>query len=129
MVFTIEGFSKVFVESRPEWDLNPRLLTTEIYSDALTDWAITPWVQLALISSPNMKVIGCLVTSKSGHKVIIHFLHFFCYHDFVDHWCKQNKITWKPRFNCKRCKTCICRIVPSIKSFEQRTKILWRESG
>ena len=37
MVFTIEGFPKVFIESRPEWDLNPRLLTTEIYSDALTD--------------------------------------------------------------------------------------------
>ena len=44
MVFITEGFFEVAIESWPEWDLNPRPLN----SDALTDWAIRPWVQLAL---------------------------------------------------------------------------------
>ena len=34
-------FFEVAIESRPE------STTTELYSDALTDWAIRPWVQLA----------------------------------------------------------------------------------
>ena len=43
-----EGVFEVAVESWPEWDLNPRPLNTESLSDALTDGAIRPWVQLAL---------------------------------------------------------------------------------
>ena len=43
-----EGVFEVAVESWPEWDLNPRPLNTESLSDALTDGAMRPWVQLAL---------------------------------------------------------------------------------
>ena len=46
LVFTTEGLLEIAIESWPEWDLNPT--TTEFCSDALTDWAIKPWVQLAL---------------------------------------------------------------------------------
>ena len=41
MVFITEGFFEVAIESWPD-------TTIEFRSDALTDWAIRPWVQLAL---------------------------------------------------------------------------------
>ena len=42
MVFTIEGFLEVVIEG---WLDEPT--TTEFHSDALTDWAIKLWVELA----------------------------------------------------------------------------------
>ena len=46
MVFTTEGLFGVAIESWPEWDLNPWPLN--FLSDALADWGIRSWVQLAL---------------------------------------------------------------------------------
>ena len=41
--WNIEGFLEVAIESWSKWDLKPRPL-----NHALTNWAIKPWVQLAL---------------------------------------------------------------------------------
>ena len=46
MVFATEVFFEVAIEKRPEWD---SLLTiNEFHLDTVTDWAIKPWVQVAL---------------------------------------------------------------------------------
>ena len=46
MVFTTEEFSEVVYRKLAWVGFEP--MTTEFRSDALTDWAIRPWVQLAL---------------------------------------------------------------------------------
>ena len=75
-----------------------------------------------------MKTIGCLVTSKWRHNYYTDtnpFFALFHYHDVIDCLCQPKKITWKPHFYVKRCKTFLCTIVPSIKSFEHGTRTSW----
>ena len=49
MVFTSEDFFEVSLKRWPELNLNPRPI--EFRLDALNDWIITAWVQLALRSN------------------------------------------------------------------------------
>ena len=42
--FDPKWFFEVAINTWPEWDLNFQPTTTELHSDALTDWAIRPWV-------------------------------------------------------------------------------------
>ena len=45
VVFATEVFFEVAIERRPEWDSLPTV--NEFHSDAVNDWGIKPWVQVA----------------------------------------------------------------------------------
>ena len=74
MCLCIDEFFEVAIESRPEWDLNPRPLN----SVHLTDWATRPWVQFALRA--NFVQISSLVQCHISFRLFA----FVCRHVYVN---------------------------------------------
>ena len=82
MVFTIEGLFEVAIESWPEWALNPTI--TEFRSDALTDWAIGRWAQLAL----RANLVQLLQFHRLLH-LVIPSLSLACYQTINIPFCEK----------------------------------------
>ena len=92
MVFTIEGLFEVAIESWPEWALNPTI--TEFRSDALTDWAIGRWAQLAL----RANLVQLLQFHRLLH-LVIPFLSLACYQTINIPFCQKLREMWTD-FHC-----------------------------
>ena len=79
---------------------------------------------LSVYGSPgSMKTVRGPVTSKWCHNdaiiTIIYFWNFATMTSYI-----ADVIKYKSDFHVKSCKTCLCTIVPSVKSFKWGTKIL-----
>ena len=92
MVFTIEGLFEVAIESWPEWALNSTI--TEFRSDALTDWAIGRWAQLAL----RANLVQLLQFHRLLH-LVIPFLSLACYQTINIPFCQKLREMWTD-FHC-----------------------------